>query len=657
VAAAVALIAAACGPDRAPTVPSLPDDASLAAGGNAGGANNKVKLKTLQLASNTLRIDGPSVAATISIGNSGPAIQTGVSIRAEIAQPGAVHEAGGVPTKCAPGDPDGFLSTATCTMTFDVRASNSTNEAGTLVAGLATLRVIVVQTVNGVATDLADKSLGVNLVAGPSISSLTLASTTLAIDGPKTTYTATLENPANSLQNVSVQASIVQGSTRRDAGSGAVICGGSLGVLTPGTCLITFAAGASNQTSGNGTLQQAPATFELRLVQSTNGTTTVFDTKTVNVDLVSKNPKIMDLTLASTTLTIGGASVDYTVQIKNPGFPIGPWVIIQGEMVQDNGQGGQVVRGAGGTLVDCGAGLGTLPTTGTGTCSIQFTVTASGESGFDGVLSPGIAQFVLHLQDAPPNQTPTELDSRTVEVSLVSGAPSITNITPTFSQLVIGGPSASATIEINNPGPQLSAVIYQAWIKQGSAIRAANSDNVSCGGGAGVLTTGTCTTPASVVASNTASGLGTLVPGTATLEIQLKQIDGTTETVLDTKSISITLAPLTPTIVGGTIPGVVQIGVPGTMTIVIQNPTPTTYTNTTLAVNFLQSGVPAPSGTGGFISCGALGQLPPGDCVVSVGFQVGSPYTAGPAQLELRLYTNNGATLLDVKQYNITLVN
>jgi hypothetical protein len=58
---------------------------------------------------------------------------------------------------------------------------------------------------------------------------------------------------------------------------------------------------------------------------------------------------------------------------------------------------------------------------------------------------------------------------------------------------------------------------------------------------------------------------------------------------------------------------------------------PPGYTNTTLAVNFLQSGMRALTGPGGYISCGGVGALPPGDCVQVIGFQLGSEYSARAA--------------------------
>jgi hypothetical protein len=263
--------------------------------------------------------------------------------------------------------------------------------------------------------EVANKSLDVNLVATPSITLLTLASTTLAIGGPSTTYTATLQNPANSLQNVLLQGYVVQGAARQPAGGAQVTCGSSPGVMPPGTCTFSFSAAAANG-GGTGTLAPGPAVFELNLMQGA----TTYDRKTVAVTLVSSVPRITSLLLSTTTLTIDGASADYTVEVQNPGFPKSN-VILQGEIVE-NTTAGTVTRGAGGFSVDCGAGLGVLPTTGTGTCTMHLTVTASNSTGGTGTLLPGTASFVLHLLGTGVNP-PTEIDSRTVAVELVGDDP------------------------------------------------------------------------------------------------------------------------------------------------------------------------------------------------------------------------------------------
>src|SRR5689334_2018449 len=79
--------ASACSDSTAP-VAKLPSGAALAAGVN----NDKVKIKNVRFSSNTLKINGANVDVDVSIANSGPAIQTGLSLRAEIVQGAASHQ-------------------------------------------------------------------------------------------------------------------------------------------------------------------------------------------------------------------------------------------------------------------------------------------------------------------------------------------------------------------------------------------------------------------------------------------------------------------------------------------------------------------------------------------------------------------------------------
>lgn len=524
-------ILAACTDHRAPTSPlGAPRDPLAIQGGNT-----RVKIKTLQLSANTLRIDGPGVTAFVSLANSGLAFQSGISLHAEIVQGAASRQGADAPTQCNAGDAPGFLAAGPCDMTVPVSASNAATGIGTLVPGAAVLVMHVYQADPTGPIELASKSINVNLVATPGITSLTLASTTLPIDGPSISYTATLNNPANSLQGMTLQGVIVQGSTTRAAGGLSVNCGSATGVLPPGNCTINFTATASTTTAGTGSLLPGPATFQLSLIQSGGGTSTTLDTKSVAVTLVSSTPKIVSLTLASTSLVIGGASVSYTVQLQNPGFPQTD-IILQGELVQ-----GTVTRGAGGTYVSCGGALGALPTTGADVCTIQFTVTAAGDAA-GGVLAPGPANFVLHLYRAPADVAPTELDSRTTAVTLVSSNPTITSIVPTSTAIGLDNGFTTETVTIENPGSATSTVIVQNWIVQGSARRAAGGTDVQCGSAPlGELPAGTCTAAADIVAGNGGSGTGTLVTGPATLEVDLEIYDGTTQTVVDTKSIAITL--------------------------------------------------------------------------------------------------------------------
>jgi hypothetical protein len=528
---ALAAAVAACGDTRSPTALLSPSDApSAAQGGNA-----RVKIKTLQLSANTLRIEGPAASAAMSIGNSGLAIQQSVSYRADIVQGGTTRQAAKGPTQCNPGDSPGFLPAGTCDMTVPVSVSNLALGNGVLVPGAAVLVMRILETTVDGQNELANKSVNINLVATPSIASLTLSPTTLAIGGPRASWTATLQNPANSLQNVSLQGYVVQGTARQAAGGVSVSCGSAIGVLAPGTCTVSFTAGASNG-GGGGTLVPGPATFELNLIQNNGGTNTTFDTKTVAVTLVSSTPTIASLVLASTSIVIGGQT-DYTAQIQNYGFPLTD-VFIQGEMFQDTDDG-TVQKGAGGTVLTCGASQGALPT---GTCTMQFTAAALGDD-LGGAFVPGLARFVLHLYRSNGiNVEPTELDVKTVEVTLLSANPTITSFTPTSTNIVLGPGFTTGTATIDNPGAPRSTVSIQFWISQGSARRAAGGSNVNCSGSpGGVLPTGSCTTLADIVASNGGSGTGTLVTGAATLEVDLQYFDGTTGGIFDTKSYPITL--------------------------------------------------------------------------------------------------------------------
>lgn len=654
-------VTVACTDRPAPTAANPPTTAAFAAGGNG-----KVKVKTFQLSANTLRIDGPAVTGDASIGNSGPAIPSGVSIQALITQGAATREAANAPIVCAGSPADvGKLPTGNCDVAFDAKASNSTSGSGTLVAGSATLTLRVMQTMNATETELATKSILVNLVATPTITNLTLASTTLAIDGPATSYTATMQNPANSLPGVLLQGWIVQGPggiTRRAAGGTQVNCGSNIGVFPPGTCTITFSAAASTNGAGQGTLAPGAATFELQLIQNSGGTSTTFDTKSVAITLVSSTPRIASVTLQSTTVVIGGAGTDYTAQLQNPGFPVTD-VLLQGELEQDQ-SGGTVVKGAGGTFINCGSGLGVLPTTGTGTCSIQFSVNALPDA-TGGAFEPGPARFVLHLYKAAVGVPPVEYDQKIIDVNLVRSTPTIVSITPASSFVVLDKPGAFTDIAatIYNPGAPRSTVLIQGWVRQGAARRAAGGTNVTCGPVSGTLPNGECVQASVIVANNGPSaGTGTLVPGSATFELELKQFDGTTETILDTKTIPITLVANTPSIVSIT---------PASASLVINGPrinyTATVYNPTGAALTgvFVQEYIdqdPATSRPAGgvVLTCTATnGEMPPGSCVVS--FTVGAQNTglgtgtlvAGAARFRLELW--QGSTLLDTKTVPVTL--
>lgn len=660
-----ALLAAgsACSEPTTPTAAPVGANTVLAAAPNA---NTKVKVKQLQLSANTLRIDGPAVTAQVSIGNSGTAFTGGISLRGEITQGAASRQAANLPTQCNPGDDPGFLPGGTCNMTFDAQASNAAPGSGTLVPGPATLILHVIQTVGTTESELASKSIDVNLVATPGITALALAPTTLAIDGPAASYTATLQNPANSLQGVLLQGYIVQGQSRRAAGGSLVTCGSNAGVLPPGTCTMTLPASASNTASGNGTLVPGPATFELDLIQTIGGGNTTLDAETVAITLVSSTPTIASLELESLSIVIDGPSDDYTAQLQNPGFPVTD-VLLQGELVQEQG-GTTITVGAGGTSIDCGDGLGVLPTTGTETCTIHFTATASTTAGGNGTLVPGPAQFVLHLYKAPPDVDPTEFDSRTVAVTLTSPAPTITSIVPgsTFVVLDQPGTYTEYTAIIDNPGTTRSGILLQGWVSQGTARRAAGGGFVTCiPTSIGTLPNGSCSFASVIDANNTTSqGTGTLVPGPATFELELKQNDGTTETILDTKSIPITLVANTPSIVSIALASTsIPVGGSTTYTATLYNPTGSTITNVYLQ-GYLDQGTIQGFGTGGTqLTCTGLNaELPPGSCVITWSLATKtssdpSPFGVGEATFRLQMFRSASGvdTVLDEKSVTVNL--
>ncbi len=115
--------------------------------------------------------------------------------------------------------------------------------------------------------------------------SISLASTTLVINGPRVDYTATLYNPSGSeLNGISVQGWIDQLSTLSTKAAGGVVlsCTGTNGVMPTGVCVVSFTAGADNA-GGTGALVPGDATFRLELLQPSG----VMFTKVVPITLIS----------------------------------------------------------------------------------------------------------------------------------------------------------------------------------------------------------------------------------------------------------------------------------------------------------------------------------------------------------------------------------
>jgi hypothetical protein len=435
-----------------------------------------------------------------------------------------------------------------------------------------------------------------------------------------------------------------------------VTCGSNVGVFPPGTCTISLPTSASNSAGGTGTLVQGGAVFELDLIQTSGGVSTTLDVRTIAITLAK--PTITSLSLATTSLVLDGPSVDYTAVLQNLGAPVSD-VLLQGELVQTQG-GVTVTVGAGGTVIDCGAGIGVLPTSTPASCSAQFVVTASTTAGGNGRLTYGAAQFVLHLYKAPANGSPTELDRRTVPVTIVTPA-TIASITPASSFIVLGASFTSYSTTLENNGSPLSDVSIQGWINQGSARRAAGGRVVVCGSeSSGVLPTGTCVVPSDIVASNQTSGSGSLVTGPATFELELRV--GLGGTVVDKKFIPITLVATTPSIVSISLAttSFVINGGRASYTATVYNPTGAALSGV-FVQGWMDQGTTSRAAGGTTVACGgASGELPPGSCVVS--FTLGASNTAagdgllvaGGATFRLQLIQD--ATVLDTKTVPVTLV-
>jgi hypothetical protein len=646
------LAASACTDHTPPT--AIPDGVNAAVTAAAGPNSQKVKVKTLQLSSNTLRIDGPSVSGNVSIGNSGLAISSDVIVRAAITQGGVSKEAVNTPTQCSPAPGDtGKLPTGTCEMTFAASASNSALGGGTLTPGSATFTLRVIQTSDAGDTELASKSVLVNLVALPSMTVSVAPPAVVLIDGAASTATAVIQNPANSLQDMLVRGWIVQGvspnQTRRPTGGSAVTCGSNAGVLPPGTCTMTISVSASNVGPGTGLFASGAATFELELIQTTGSVTTTLDVETVPVTLVWGSPHLTRVELESTTLQIGGAAVGVSADIQNGGAPRSGVVLVAQIHQFTNGH---VVKGAGGLGVTCGGQSGELPTTGTGVCTLQFTINALDDSN-GGALSPGAAVLFMDLTD-----NSGVLHRERVDITLLAAKPvRISGIT--ISPTLTFGSANSYTAFLQNDGPGLSTVALQATISQGTATRGAGGRQVQCNGGPiGDLPTGTCTVPAFVVPFNAPNGgTGTLLPGPATLEIELLQ--GTTS--LDKKTIQVTLVMSGPGIIGIELSAPnVLIGEQLTYTATLYNPTSETFLVAGID-GYLSQGTIVNFGAGGTeLTCAGAAQasLPPGVCTMNYTLNTRNVFEApawdpGPATFRLELRA--GSTVLDAKSVTVFL--
>lgn len=251
----------------------------------------------------------------------------------------------------------------------------------------------------------------------PTISSISLATTTLVIGGRQVGYTVVVQNPSFAMSNVQFQAAITQGTTTlRYAGGYPAYCPpDAWGVVPNGTCTMAdvFVTGASNSAAGSGTLVPGAATFVLTMYQNSGNTPTLLDVKTVPITLVAP-PSFTSFALSTTTIPISGPQASWTATVQNPG-PNLPDVILQAQITQNG-----TTYGGGGTTANCPSTTsGTLPTT-TGCTMTQLVAVSS--------LVPGPATFVLELIQSDGQGGNIVFDTRTVDITLVASSDCFPNL-------------------------------------------------------------------------------------------------------------------------------------------------------------------------------------------------------------------------------------
>ncbi len=169
---------------------------------------------------------------------------------------------------------------------------------------------------------------------------------------------------------------------------------------------------------------------------------------------------------------------------------------------------------------------------------------ATGNVSFTQPFSVGLADAMAVTATATTPANSTSEFSNCVLVNQ-TGTVAIQSVTLTSTVLTIDGAAVPYTATlVNGTGSTVAPVVYvQGYIDQGTASRAANGADISCGGALGEFPPGTCSFPWTVAASNQAAGTGTLVAGGATARFELRRYDPATqsEVVLDTFRVAVTL--------------------------------------------------------------------------------------------------------------------
>ena len=469
-----------------------------------------------------LVIDGPAVPFSARFTNTTSSTLSGVTLQASIDQGTTTRAAGGRLVSCDGNALSGNMPPGPCTQLGILGASNSGAGTGTLIPGLATARFELRQGAAVLETFTAPIRLfaaGSSIPGVASITGVTPSTTLLTLGGPRISYSAMLANSTDADLSVTLETWIDQDAASRPGDQARIDCGSGLGLLPTGGCALDATINAINTGPGTGVL--APGTATARFVLTHAGFT---------LDEFSVPVSLAGVVLNSLTLNLEGAGVSFAATFGNTGATRSGV-----EMSVQIDQGG-ARRAAVAPVVECGAGTGNLPS---GLCTLSGTLTASNLSEGTGTLVPGQATARFQLV-----QGGAVLQELTARVTLLAAGTvletGIDGVELSVTSLVINGLGASYEATISNASDEtLTSVFVQARVEQGSASRAGGGRAVSCDGAAlsGNFPPGRCTVLASVSASNLGAGTGTLVPGDATIRIELKR----GETIIDAFTLSVVL--------------------------------------------------------------------------------------------------------------------
>lgn len=232
-----------------------------------------------------LIIDGPNVTYLAELSNPTGTALGEAFVQGLIEQGDQSFGAGGVNVLCAPDFADAVLPTGTCEVEWSARAVRDASGNGPA-PGPAQFVLILYQGF-GPTVELDRFSVPVTIAAGPSITSLDFPTAPLVINGARASYQITFVNPTGTTYTgIGFQTRVVQGTAERPAGGFLSSCPVLVGEVPPGSCTMSFTAGASNDPS-EAALLPGPATFVVIMSQTIGTETVELDRISVDVTLVA----------------------------------------------------------------------------------------------------------------------------------------------------------------------------------------------------------------------------------------------------------------------------------------------------------------------------------------------------------------------------------